>query len=410
MAFGMKQWIGVVVAGIALVAVWRLPPEAPDSSPGQVRSAEGIRHRQLDTEMRVTGDILRRILWADSLSALTAQEAEDGLAVLVPEPDTRAVEALSEEGAAAAGRVRREGDAVTEQRARLAERIRGQIDDRVGDRQRMVFSYVVQPHDHRQLYGSYSSRNRTETYVGTRAGVDYCMQVRVAPSDFVSRALALRLAGNDRGTRPRSDELGPCRFYLTYGFAGTHVQEWLERGAIHLALEAGADPLEIAIPVDRMARRWYSSIYRGDGDVGLSRCLGGLVEPCAELFEDAGRMYVTEAQYEVVRRSPATSISSDSNFGRRIDDGEYLLADLEAEFGREAFEEFWTAEAEVGPAFEAAFGVDAGTWLVGWLDASAGVDPPGPKLPGSATSGTMLTLAGLLGIAYWRRRERRVVG
>lgn len=391
MAFGMKQWIGVTVTGLALVAVWRLPPESPDPRVEQLQTAEAIRHQKLQAEVRLTEGILHRMMWADSLSALALAEADGGVAVLSPD----------------------DAEGVADQRMRLAEQVRRQIDDRAPEAPRMVFGYVLQPHDHRRADGALSPRDRTETYVGTRDGVDYCLQVRVAPRRGLSDILALRIAGSDdRGAVPRTDELGPCRFYVTYGLAGPRIQEWLEDGALRLAYEGGSETPATELAGSRNGRRSFpfaSAFLRVGGDIGLNRCRTGLASACADLFERSGRYYLTDQQREVVRRSPATSIGSPSASGRVIHDEEYILADLEAEFGRGAFAEFWTSEEEVGVAFEAAFGVDAGSWMVTWLERTSGVHRTGPGLPRSATSGTTLALGLLLGLAYWRGRERRVV-
>lgn len=388
MAFGMKQWIAFTVVGLALVTAWRLPPESPEPQAENVRSAEAIRFEALQAEARTTGDVLFRMMWADSLSSLTLEEADEGVAVLSPG----------------------DGEAVADQRSRLAARIRGQINRREGEGRRMVFGYVLQPHSHRQSDGAYSARERTETYVGTRDGVDYCMQVRVVQAAYVTRTLAMRIAGTDR-TLPVTDELGPCRFYLAYGFAGPRIQEWLERGGAEFAaeegVEAGAGERRLGPP----GRRWLlgASVLRGEGALGLSRCLAGLPSACGALFQAPDDLFLTAHQREVVRRSPVTSLGAASGYGRTLLDGEYVLADLEDEFGREAFADFWTSEEDVGDAFEAAFGVDAGSWMVRWLDREMGVDPPGPGLSRSASTGAVLTIMALLGVAYWRRRERRIV-
>lgn len=391
MAFGMKQWIGVTVTGLALVAVWRLPAESPDPRVEQVQTAEAIRHQQLQAEVRLTEGILHRMMWADSLSALALAEAVGGVAVLSPDAT----------------------EGVADQRRRLAEQLRRQIDDRAPEGPRMVFGYVLQPHDHRRADGALSPRARSETYVGTRDGVDYCLQVRVAPRRRLSDILALRITGSDYlSAVPWTDELGPCRFYVTYGPAGLRIQQWLEDGAVRLAYEGGTEtPANTfgASPSTDRPRLFASALARSGGDIGLNRCLTGLASACADFFERPGRYYLTDPQREVVRRSPATSIGSPSASGTVIHDEEYILSDLEAEFGRDAFAEFWTSEEDVGAAFEAAFGVDAGSWLVTWLERTSGVHRTGPGLPRSASSGAMLTLGLLLGVAYWRRRERRVV-
>lgn len=400
MAFGMKQWIGVTLAGMALVAAWRLPPEPVEAPDRGVRTAEQIRFVALRSEVQRTSDVLFRIMWADSLSALTVAGADDdGVAVMVPEL----------------------GVAVDDQKRRLAERIREQRDRRAPDGPSMAFGYAIQPHNHRREDGAFSPRDRTETYVGTRDGVDYCLQVRVTPERLVAETVAKRVTGADERAAPSSDELGPCRFYLAYGFAGSRIQEWLEGGAVEFALEGDAvepipavDETALYSAVDMvgiyaMRRGLFgtASVTRDVVSAKIDRCLAGLESACAEFFETGGSDYLlTPRQREVVRRSPATGIGSKFGVFTAMRDQRYILADLEADFGREAFRAFWTSDAEVGEAFEDAFGVSTGEWMVQRIDRLIGIDEPGPGVSRKASTGVMMAFGLFLGIAWLRRRER----
>ena len=89
-------------------------------------------------------------------------------------------------------------------------------------------------------------------------------------------------------------------------------------------------------------------------------------------------------------------------------DVEYLLADLEAEFGADAFLRFWSSTESVEDAFESAFGVEVGEWMTVWVDSVSGTTQPGPGLPRSASSGSMLALGLLAGIAFLRNRRRKL--
>ena len=73
-------------------------------------------------------------------------------------------------------------------------------------------------------------------------------------------------------------------------------------------------------------------------------------------------------------------------------EGRYLLADLEREFGPEAFTRFWTSDADVPVAFEQAFGMPLETWIMGWVESTAFTRTPGPGMPFSAKLGGLLTL------------------
>lgn len=391
MAFGMKQWIAVTVAGMALVAAWRLPPEPAATPDSRIRTAEELRVGALRREMQRTSEILFRMTWADSLSALAvAGAADDGIAVMIPDG----------------------GGAVDDQIRRLTDRVREQVDGRVPGGPAMAFGYAIQPHNHRREDGARSGRDRTETYVGSRDGADYCLQVRVTLEHFVTETVARRIAGNDERAVPYGDELGPCRFYLTYGFAGPRIQEWLEDGAAEFALEADAP--EPSSQIDEVGLVWsrifgWSWTTRGTGSTEVDRCLAGIERACARFFESAGSgELLTPLQRDVVRRSPATGIGSSTGRFTVMRDQRYILADLEADFGREAFGEFWTSDRPVGEAFEAAFGVSTGEWMVRRIDRLMGIDEPGPGVSREAGTGVMTVFGILLGIAWLRRRERGV--
>ena len=87
----------------------------------------------------------------------------------------------------------------------------------------------------------------------------------------------------------------------------------------------------------------------------------------------------------------------------------YLFDDLEREFGHEAFARFWSSENEVSEAFEEAFGISTGEWMVDWLDRTRGLEHATPALPRHASTGGVLTMLLLLGLAYRAQRQRRVV-
>jgi len=93
-----------------------------------------------------------------------------------------------------------------------------------------------------------------------------------------------------------------------------------------------------------------------------------------------------------------------SPFGN-LDD--YLLADLEAEFGPDRFQRFWSSELELPEAFEAAFGVGLGEWVITWVDANMRISPAGPGMSKSAALGGILALSLFAAMAgAWARRRR----
>jgi hypothetical protein len=388
MALRMKHWVGLVTAGAALVTIWLLPLSSrEDMRSRSVDSAEELRYETLSDEYRWTYESLRRTRWADSLGALTLSTAENGVAIAMP----------------ADGGIREEVV------ARLMTKIQGEM-DAFGERSADVtFGFVYQPFEHGREDGMGTARRgRTETYVGTRDGMDYCLQLRMHSSDRLGEIVARDLVDTDL-VPPRTGTLGPCRFFVKYGLAGAGVQEWLEEGGASFASESGGEKLSTR-PFRRRSIFGFRTAPRSRAAVEIDECLTGDAEACAAVLLDPRdeRTLLGQSQ-EIVRRSPVMSLGQSSLFGQnRFRDEGFLLADLEKEFGAEAFTRFWTSAAEMPVAFEAAFGVDLGTWAVTWVDAVMGVEPPGPGLPRSASSGSMLAVGLLLGIAFVRARKQKV--
>jgi len=430
MAFRLRHWIASIAAGLALISIWLLPPDSFDRRERDVPAAERIRYEELAHEMRTTAEVLRRVLWSDSLSSLTVSEAKDGVSIATPR--LFATLAASPESAASPAPVASPTTLVAtpafraahpeELRERLDEAVRSEIAGLGPRRGDMLFGYVVQPSDHARLPGMRAAgANRTETYVGSHDGADYCLQVRVAARGRESIVIERKLEGRDlRDASPRSGLLGPCRFYVKYGLAGAGVQRWIEGGGVAFARESAQDlPRRPAVLIDanwvvrqtarRRAALGYNTWAFGRRPVQTDQCLAGDPAGCAHLFENpAVGDPVLEDRLEVVRLSPATSIGPVTPYGSVFPDEAFLLADLESEFGAEAFARFWTSPEDVRVAFETAFGMDVGDWMLRWVEQSVGIEPAGPGLPRSASSGAMLAVMVLLGLAYARHRERTV--
>ena len=76
MATGMKLWIALVAVGSLGIAVWQLPPSAPEPASRGEASPEETRARELLRDVRRTHDVLQRTRWADSLTDLTLAPSE----------------------------------------------------------------------------------------------------------------------------------------------------------------------------------------------------------------------------------------------------------------------------------------------------------------------------------------------
>ena len=350
MATGMKLWLTLTLAGVAMVAAWKLPPSPYAPREAVVRPGETLRSEALNEEFRVTAEALRRWQWSDSLAPLALSSADDGVALLYPG----------------------EAGLNVDQLQRFDGMIRSEVESLRGSD--MVFGYVLQAYDAGQTPDMpNAARDRTELYVGSLEGQSYCLQVRVHHPRRAGTTLARKLTGEDRSVRPVSGSVGTCRPYLQHGLPGPEIQAWMEEGGVQLATERGEvseDDTPFQSPPERRMVFGISYGFAIEGD----RCLAGYSDACAALLTNATD--AEERNLTIARMSPVTAIA-ESYFRRsRLPDQEYLFYDLEQEFGSEAFGEFWTSEHDVETAFAAAFGIDFGEWIVSWVDGTLGVDEP----------------------------------
>lgn len=405
MATWMKLWIGLTLTGMALVAAFALPPEPPSVRMNSERGSNTI--EQQTRELRVAVDTrlaaVQRIRWSDSLSQLAVDAAPGDFVLGYPDPSELEAEVLQDHERW-----------VSEELAGLDRRD-----------ETMAFGYFNQAADFAaaapiRIRRSENVRGYEETYVGVRDGRPYCMQIRaVSPSgfarDFNQRTKTLR-ALKASGESPLTSYLGLCRPYVRHGMAGERIQEWLDAGAYAFAQRHMEDRVQLAtleaqgvvVPTpaaERQLRRLPFGL--GGRTIGNS----AIIEPdqCAIGNTDACRAAVTEphllteSPHQLTAMSPMNDPGHNRSFSspfRFLDD--YLLDDLEAEFGAEAFSAFWTSDAEVTVAFESAFGMGIGEWVAGWLEARTRGHIPGPRLPrfDLLLSFAAVTLLGLWATAW----------
>jgi hypothetical protein len=390
MASGMKYWLGAVLVGLTLVSIWQLPPQGVPLNQRPVTRAEELVFTELRREVLVTRETLRRHLWSDSLTSLVFDTETDGVAITYIDG------------------YELNADQVT----RFEEKVRGEVEEARAGNPDVVFGYVFQSRRQNSTTSRAGARDGLETFTGSLDGTPYCLQVLVLDGRSMRRALATELAGRRDAVSPITNLVGACRPYLRYGEAGDRIQGWMERGGARHALEYQTEP---GFPQTPRLRAPLSSSFVGitSRPIEADQCLAGDTDACGWLMARPGvGNRIDPDDLTIVAASPATSLdggrrgASRWTFGSR---GSYLLSDLEADMGAEAFAEFWTSDEEFSAAFEDAFDTDAGSWLLGWLSRSVGIYPPGPGLPRSATSGSVLTILLLLGLAWSVQRRRRVV-
>jgi hypothetical protein len=401
MAFGMKHWIGLTVFGLLLVSIWKLPPSAMEPRERELVLPEVRRMEALNRDVQRTHEVIKHMRWSDSLSALTLEAAVDGLALVFPE---------SYPGFADGSELGPEPETVGLSDSAKAV-FRGQVQaevDALSPRSDLVFGYFVQRAGHASVPGvPYVRSTTSNTYVGKRDGQAYCMQVwATSRVDDASIQRAIRW-----GSDP-TNAVGVCRPYLKHGLPGTHIGEWMEAGALAFALNEGPSRYydEMGF-TGSLARRSYFGVDVfgfSSESVEVDRCMAAIPEGClATVLSRNFRGVSSGIQRYAAANSPLTG---PGRYGWRSSFGpedEYLLSDLEAEFGPEAFGAFWRSDEEVPVAFESAFGMGMGEWVAHWLGATIKASPPGPRLTKSAALGGMLTISIFAAFAgAWARRRR----
>jgi hypothetical protein len=204
-----------------------------------------------------------------------------------------------------------------------------------------------------------------------------------------------------------------CGYYARYGVPGPEVEAWLrEGGAVH---GSGADLLRRSLYTRAMGplRRAFGrfNVLNRLPAVGMA-CLAGEEAECRHAFlgpREARTTYSfnNRSLSEVWDVSPVDFLTP-RWWGRGYFGGfdQFVFQSLEAEFGPRAFQDFWNSDLPVEDAFQAAFGVPVGVWVMGWAQDIWGVDERGPGVPVRASLASLFTLGILaaLGIYVGRRR------
>lgn len=428
MAFGMKHWIGLTVSGLALIAAWKLPPEVLSPRPAQFQLPEETRYNRLKGELTEASEIVTRLRLDRAISQEVLREESGGFAVLYPEGVDEAelkarIEAL---GGTLEGYRRGTWDgperetivALTkvtfsdEARRAFEDGLRREVQglDRRSD---VAFGYAfVDPR--RFAVDTHAPPRRLgsiETYVGVREGRAYCMRVQT-DSWFDDNDL-IRASRAFDGSRWQTgvSTLAYCRPFVRFGMPGPHILAWLRDGALNFTARS-PDVVDREGP-ETIRRRRYFGVesranfggFRGQS-IEVDRCLAGIPEGCTRTFTDPAILRGGDGGLRIVDATNALGLGTlgwNTPFGMWDD---YLLGDLEAEFGADAVAAFWTSDRPVAEAFKDAFDTELGDWAVTWVERQFGIQPPGPRLSRTAALGGLLTvmLMGAWAGAWARRR------
>lgn len=235
----------------------------------------------------------------------------------------------------------------------------------------------------------------------------------VLPEGTDGRTCLVLVTRNASRSRSGIGLLGPCAFYAAFGHPGAGVRRWLQAVSYSPALESDwrgprptgrSEDLELLDFVSE-ARQWgLQEVVFGRAYGGMSYtaggCAAGRLARCAELADRLAPPYARAQPGRGIRAAVVTRFWW-------TDDGNWMLADLTREMGRERFATFWGSPLPRDSAFRAAFGMSLEEWMQRWLAARRPGVRVGPAIrPASALLG--LLLAGALvagGALYTTRRQ-----
>lgn len=372
MAHWMRHWPVMTLVGCGLVALWLLPPDPPRELDTYVPPTEAQALKvELRAEARRLNDVLKRLTWVDSLSDVfsAAEPSESGAVISFPdgiEPDIE---------------------------ERFHARIAREIDRLALEDPKYTIGLA------RPQWGSGNhvafggGPTLTEFYLIEGAHRPVCLIVHpygLNPASiwwerkWLSSAARSSALDQNRSTPPGwSDILGPCAYYAIHGTPGPAIGEWLRSGASHFGRRFAPsrrfrgtqddDALELVFNgADRMGNRAPFGERDHAPPHRTLECLTGEIEACENLVLNARPLRLTA----VNEMLPAFMNQGQQGLVYYLEGN--LFYDLQDEFGREAFGRFWTSDQDVDIAFQAAFGLEIGQWVMGWAQARLGVYRMGP--------------------------------
>jgi hypothetical protein len=405
MATGMKVWLLAVGAGFVLMAALLLPVETPESREAVLRARysdgrqlpEALRFGEIESQVILPREILARVDWLESLTAVLRDASINGEpSTVVQVPDEVARRGLPGERRP----VTRE---ITE---RWEQQLNAQVNSVRARGAAVDFGIFYHEVESSLQDPRWKTARRNEYLVGESNGRGYCIRNTIS------------------GSLPNaSTGLGICAFVLQYGLPGSGVHDWLKSGSV----ERGERVYALHVPARNAARQ---GLRRTDLDgqpdetlayvynlrprdwslsLPLSRCIAGQIEACESYFIDP----VDPSQDLPIRGGlseaiPELLIPRNNAIVSRPEAAEQgILAQLEAEFGEERFARFWNSEGDVAVAFQQAFGLSAGEWMHKWAIQHLGYAAESNAGLGHGIQ-TIFFIFAALGVGVLRERKRKL--
>lgn len=372
MARLMKYRSALVAVGWGLVALWLLPPDPPRRIQNYTAPTKAQALRvDLMAEARRLNDVLKRTRWLDSLSDVLANSppGENGAILSFPEGiDVDDVTVIT-----------------------IRTQVAGEI-DLLGIESAAYSFAAAWPIARSGNHEAFSQSGATfkEFYAFEAENRKVCLALYPDRSNF----------------------LGPCAYYLIHGTPGARIGAWLSSGGAKFGTWYAESRNPFADPrlssLEKLFQKVGNRTPFGIRQVPLAGiqthdCLAGDEEACRSSVLDLE----PPRQADFSDDLPAF-VHSELSGGAFYTYEESLFYDLEREFGREAFGHFWTSDQDVETAFQAAFGLPIGKWVMGWAQDRLGVYRMGPMPSLEAILISLGVISFLLTIAIAMGKKRTV--
>ena len=368
MAHWMKVWLALVAVGCGLVMIWLLPPDPPRRLETYIAPTEAQAMKvDLMREALRLNDVLKLTRWMDSLTDVLVDAVPTDNGVILSSPGVSEVE------------------------SELMIQAAGEFDQlRI---ERAEYHFALARPDRRSGNHAAFKGNRS---IGTQ----------FFATEVGDRKVCLALFPE------RSHILGPCAYYLIHGTPGPSIASWMSSGGARFGSWYG-DGAGVLPDGERILRR--ENVFARFGNqapfgirttpyrMGIHQCLNGDDQACRDAVLGSEQPDPDDVGVAVPGMLLFGNGDSPFYFFE-----ESLLYDLEQEFGREAFGLFWRSDQGIDSAFEAAFGMEIGEWVMGWAQARLGVYHMGPMPNAETIILTLGVISFFLTIAMAMGSRRKV--
>jgi hypothetical protein len=400
-------WLWAVV-GAVLFAAWQLPPDAPRvqtlsrNAWNAQRTPMDMGAEAMSRQIAGLNDELRLIRLTDSLRVVMAQSGPATLDLPQDRARPEQWDANWDANQAFASRIR-EGI-----RRNFNRELAG-----LPGKQKMKVGVFAVPLIQGGYPGAGVSRDRGSGNLFLFKGDEpACVVTRATASR--SWGMVFELAGGPGGWYNQDETvptnvLGPCRFYAAYGLPGSRISEWLASGGAGFTMTpAGIEEVQL------FERRRFLGLRSSFLALpsAAEACLAGRKESCtAVVMPRQTSSGLTKGALITRDRYPERihSFDRDPRLSRRYTrDAATLVADIEADFGTERFQAFWSSEQPMDAAFAAAFGLPLGDWVHDWLSARYQPDKLGPGLSWETLLYSLALISFCVSILFAAARRRQV--